>query len=152
MSFKTTPDAGRTARLTWACGAFLSASLLSQAAAAQDLTYAPINPTFGGNPFNSSHLLGVANAQNNYRDPSSTSNSSQGDIFARQLQSRLLSAVSSQLVDAIFGDNPQESGTFTLGGQTITFFRDLENVTINVTDDVTGEVTTIVVPLFFDIL
>lgn len=119
---------------------------------AQDLTYKPLSPTFGGNPFNSSHLLGVANAQNDYRDPSSTSSSSQGDIFARQLQSRLLSAVSSQLVNAIFGDDPQESGTFTLGGQTIAFFRDLENVTINVTDDATGEVTTIVVPLFFDIL
>ena len=118
---------------------------------AQDLTYTPINPTFGGNPFNSSHLLGIANAQNNYKDPNSTTGSSQGDIFARQLQSRLLSAVSSQLVDAIFGDNPQESGTFTLGGQTITFFRDLQNVTINVTDDATGEVTTIVVPLFFNI-
>ncbi|MBB5746288.1 curli production assembly/transport component CsgF [Brevundimonas variabilis] len=119
---------------------------------AQDITYKPINPTFGGNPFNSAHLLGVANAQNDYRDPNSTSGSSQGDIFARQLQSRLLSAVSSQLVDAIFGDNPQERGTFTLGGQTISFFRDLENVTITVTDDATGEITTIVVPLFFNIL
>ena len=59
--------------------------------------------------------------------------------------------MSSQLVDAIFGDNPQERGTFTLGGQTISFFRDLENVTINVTDDATGEITTIVVPLFFAI-
>lgn len=118
---------------------------------AQDLSYKPINPTFGGNPFNSSHLLGVANAQNDYRDPNSTTGSSQGDIFARQLQSRLLSAVSSQLVDAIFGDNPQESGTFSLGGQTITFFRDLESVTITITDDATGEVTTIVVPLFVNI-
>lgn len=120
-------------------------------AAAQDLSYKPINPTFGGNPFNSSHLLGIANAQNDYRDPNSTTGSSQGDIFARQLQSRLLSAVSSQLVDAIFGDNPQESGTFSLGGQTITFFRDLESVTITITDDATGEVTTIVVPLFVNI-
>lgn len=118
---------------------------------AQDISYKPINPTFGGNPFNSSHLLGVANAQNDYRDPNSTTGSSQGDIFARQLQSRLLSAVSSQLVDAIFGDNPQESGTFSLGGQTITFFRDLESVTITITDDATGEVTTIVVPLFVNI-
>ena len=135
------------------CGGTIALVLMAcSSAVAQDITYTPINPTFGGNPFNSAHLLGVANAQNDYRDPSSTSGSSQGSIFARQLQSRLLSAVSSQLVDAIFGDNPQESGTFTLGGQTITFFRDLENVTINVTDDATGEVTTIVVPLFFNIL
>ena len=120
-------------------------------ASAQDITYQPINPTFGGNPFNSAHLLGVANAQNNYRDPKSTTGSSQGDLFARQLQSRLLSALSSQLIDAIFGENPQERGTFTLGGQTVTFIRDLENVTITITNDETGEITTIVVPLFLDV-
>lgn len=120
-------------------------------ASAQDLTYTPVNPTFGGNPFNSSHLLGIANAQNDYKDPATTTGSSQGDIFARQLQSRLLSAVSSQLVDAIFGDDPQERGTFSLGGQTINFVRDLENVTITITDDATGEITTIVVPLFVNV-
>lgn len=120
-------------------------------ASAQDITYQPINPTFGGNPFNSAHLLGVANAQNNYRDPKSTTGSSQGDLFARQLQSRLLSALSSQLIDAIFGENPQERGTFTLGGQTVTFIRDLESVTITITNDETGEITTIVVPLFLDV-
>lgn len=120
-------------------------------ASAQDITYKPINPTFGGNPFNSAHLLGVANAQNNYRDPKSATSSSQGDLFARQLQSRLLSALSSQLIDAIFGENPQERGIFTLGGQTVAFFRDLESVTITITNDETGEITTIVVPLFLEI-
>lgn len=141
-------------RLPLALLGLASAGLIlgaASGAAAQDLTYKPINPTFGGNPFNSSHLLGIANAQNDYRDPQSTTGSSQGDIFARQLQSRLLSAVSSQLVDAIFGDDPQERGTFSLGGQTISFIRDLENVTITITDDATGEVTTIVVPLFVNV-
>ena len=80
--------------------------------------------SFGGNPFNSAHLLGIANAQNDYKDPKATANSSQADIFARQLQSRLLSALSSQIVDAIFGANPQDSGTITFGGQAISFVRD----------------------------
>ena len=119
-------------------------------AAAQDLTYQPINPNFGGNPFNSAHLLGVANAQNNYRDPRSTTGTSQADVFARQLQSRLLSALSSQIVDAIFGDNPQERGVISFGGQTITFVRSLESVTITIVDDATGEETVIVVPTFID--
>ncbi|OYU75638.1 MAG: hypothetical protein CFE32_13520 [Alphaproteobacteria bacterium PA3] len=112
-------------------------------AQAQDLTYKPVNPTFGGNSFNSSHLLGVANAQNDYKDKSKAAQSSQADAFARQLQSRLLSAVSSQIVDAIFGQNPQERGKVQLGGQTIEFVRDLA--------DATGEVTTLVVPLFVEI-
>ena len=120
-------------------------------AAAQDIVYAPVNPSFGGNPFNSAHLLGIANAQNDFRDPKASSNSSQADIFSRQLQSRLLSALSSQIVDAIFGENPQQSGTIQFGGQTISFVRGLTEVTLTINDDGTGEVTTIVVPTFLDV-
>ena len=93
------------------------ACTLGSPAIAQDITYQPVDPSFGGNPFNSAHLLGIANAQNDYKDPNATTNSSQADIFARQLQSRLLSALSSQIVDAIFGDDPQESGTISFGGR-----------------------------------
>lgn len=134
--------------------ALVAAGLLVLAttpAAAQDLTYEPVNPSFGGNPFNSSHLLGIANAQNDFRDPRSRSSSSQADVFARQLQSRLLSALSSQIVNAIFGDNPQERGTIRFGGQTITFVRSLTEVTLTITNDDTGEVTEIIIPTFIDI-
>jgi curli production assembly/transport component CsgF len=120
-------------------------------AAAQDMVYQPIDPSFGGNPFNSAHLLGIANAQNNYKDPAAQQTNSQADVFARQLQSRLLSALSSQIVDAIFGENPQESGTISFGGQTIDFVRSLTEVTLNITDDTTGEVTTIVIPTFIEV-
>ena len=119
--------------------------------AAQDLVHEPVSPTFGGNPFNSQHVLGVANANNDFRDPRAASTNSQADIFARQLQSRLLSALSSQIVDAIFGDNPQESGTISFGGQTIEFFRSLEEVTLIIRNDTTGEETRIVVPLFIEV-
>ncbi|MCH2486774.1 MAG: curli assembly protein CsgF [Erythrobacter sp.] len=131
--------------------AIFGAGMAACPAAAQDLSYEPINPTFGGNPFNSNHLLGIANAQNDFRDPNARTTSSQADIFARQLQSRLLSALSSQLVDAIFGDNPQEQGTISFGGQTITFFRSLDSVTITIVNLETGEETTIVVPLFVEV-
>ncbi len=131
--------------------ALTAAIFVMSPAEAQDLVYQPVNPSFGGNPFNSAHLLGVANAQNDYRDPASASGGSQSNIFARQLQSRLLSALSAQVVDAIFGDNPQERGTISFGGQTINFVRGLEGVTITITDDVTGEVTVIVVPTFIDV-
>jgi curli production assembly/transport component CsgF len=125
---------------------------LTSSAAAQDLVYQPVNPSFGGNPFNSAHLLGIANAQNDYRDPRSTTGSnSQADIFARQLQSRLLSALSSQITEAIFGENPQESGTITFGGQTVSFVRDLESVRLTITNDETGEVTEIVIPTFIEV-
>jgi curli production assembly/transport component CsgF len=122
-------------------------------ASAQDLQYTPINPSFGGNPFNSSHLLGIANAQNDFKDPTSLASrdNSEADIFARQLQSRLLSALSGQIVDAIFGENPQQHGVITFGGQTVEFTRGLEEVTLNITNEATGEVTTIVIPTFVDV-
>lgn len=120
-------------------------------AVAQDITYQPIDPSFGGNPFNSAHLLGIAGAQNDYKDPNARRSSSHADIFARQLQSRLLSALSSQIVDAIFGENPQERGTISFGGQTIDFVRSLTEVTLTITNDETGEVSTIVVPTFVEV-
>lgn len=131
----------------------LSAALLlvGTPVVAQDLVHQPISPTFGGNPFNSNHILGIANAQNDTRDPRAQENNSQADIFARQLQSRLLSSLSSQIVDAIFGDNPQDQGTISFGGQTIEFFRSLEEVTLIIRDDNTGEETRIVVPLFVEV-
>jgi curli production assembly/transport component CsgF len=121
-------------------------------AAAQDLVYSPVNPTFGGNPFNSAHLLGVAGAQNTYKDPNAVKpGQTQAGLFASQLQSRLLSALANQVTEAIFGDNPQERGTITFGGQTITFERGLESVQLTISDAATGEVTEIVVPTFVSV-
>ena len=129
----------------------LACTVVASPAFAQDLVHQPISPTFGGNPFNSSHILGTANAQNNTTDPDAVDRNDQSSIFARQLESRLLSALSSQIVDAIFGDNPQEQGTITFGGQTIEFFRSLDEVTLIIRDDNTGEETRIVIPLFIEV-
>lgn len=121
-------------------------------AVAGELVHQFTNPSFGGNPFNSSHLLGIANAQNDYTDPSARSSSSataglsQGELFARQLESRLLSGLASQVTDAIFGPNPQDSGTVQFGEQTITFVRGLESIVLTIFDDRTGESTQIQVP------
>jgi curli production assembly/transport component CsgF len=140
-----------TVRVWLAAFAAAGLAAFSSGASAQDMVYTPVNPTFGGNPFNSQHLLGIANAQNKFKDPSSTSTSSQADIFARQLQSRLLSALSSQITDAIFGENAQEHGTVDFGGQTIEWNRGLDQVTLTITNDDTGEITTIVVPTIIDV-
>jgi len=140
-----------------ACVAFLGASVVLAGvggSAAQDMVYTPINPSFGGSPLNSSHLLGLANAQRTATarkpapgaDPTnpSGSGSSDADLFVRQLQSRLLSALASQVTDAIFGENQQDSGTVTFGDTTITFERTLDSIRLIITDP-TG-VTEIVVP------
>jgi len=119
------------------------------AAMSQELVYTPTNPSFGGNPFNSAHLLGIANAQNDFEAPrDETMAATQADIFLRQLQSRLLSGLAGDVTDAIFGDNPQDSGVISFGGQTISFERGIDNVTITIFDSDTGTTTEIILPLF----
>ncbi|MCP5364172.1 MAG: hypothetical protein H6905_02875 [Hyphomicrobiales bacterium] len=123
---------------------------------ASELIYTPINPSFGGNPFNSPHLLGLADRQNRYADDGSNDSSrlagtaglSQGEQFVRQLQSRLLSGLAAQVTEAIFGDNPQESGEIIFGDQQITFARGVEVTTIEIFNSTTGETSTIQVPSF----
>ena len=129
------------------------ACCLGGAASASELVFQFTNPSFGGNPFNSAHLLGIANAQNDYSDPSvrraatATAGLSQGDLFARQLESRLLSGLANQVVDAIFGQNPQERGTIRFGDQTISFSRGLESIALTIFDERTGQSTQIEVPV-----
>ncbi|SCM68083.1 curli assembly protein CsgF [Donghicola eburneus] len=127
-------------------------------AASQDLVYQPVNPSFGGSPLNSGHLLSIANAQRNatasdYEAPRSSSSFSsastglsQAELFARQLQSRLLSSLSSEVVEAIFGDDPQESGKVVFGTTEITFDRGVDSIDLTLTDTVEGTVTEISVP------
>ena len=126
---------------------------------ASDLVYTPINPSFGGNPLNSSHLLGLANAQRDATasdvkkdiDTGGTGGSGTGtsesdvDLFIRQLQGRLLSALASQVTDAIFGENPQDNGTVRFGGTTVEFERTIDAITLRITDQ-NGTVTVISVP------
>ncbi len=129
------------------CSATLSMSCVG-VASAQQLTYTPINPSFGGNPFNSSHLLGLAGSQNQFLPKSSSFTApTQAEQFASQLQSTILSGVAQQISNAIFGNNPQQSGTISFGGTSVNFQRGLDNVTINITDT-KGVTTTIVVPTF----
>lgn len=120
---------------------------LSYPAIASDLVYSPINPSFGGNPFNSAHLLGVANSINKYKDPSATTSSDPAAQFLRTLQSRLLSTLASQITEVIFGENSQESGLIKFGDQEISFVRGPDSVTLTISDMATGSVSEIVVPL-----
>lgn len=110
-----------------------------------ELIYKPINPNFGGNPFNDGILLGTANAQNGFtaerreRDPT--------EQFVRSLQSRLFSGLASQVEEAIFGDDPQDSGTFTVGDQRVSFERGLETITLEINNLANGSSTVIEVPV-----
>jgi len=133
----------------WVFLAFIAGS-----ASSQDLVYQPINPSFGGDPFNSAHLLGIANIDRPdppaSEDPFSDSfEDTQADFFVRQLESRILSRLSADITDAIFGPDADPSGTFAFDDTTIAFETLLDGtVLIQITDTVNGGTTEIEVPGF----
>lgn len=136
----------------------LAGAAIATTASAQDLIYTPVNPAFGGSGLNSSHLLSTASAQRDATasDANSgfgsdaggteTPGATDADLFVRQLEGRLLSALAGQVTDAIFGQNQQESGLVTFGTTTVQFSRTLDSISLLITDSLDGTVTEIIVP------
>ena len=114
-------------------------------ASAGELTYKPINPNFGGNPFNDGILLSTANAQNDHEAPRETVDPT--ERFVQSLQSRLFSGLARQVEDAIFGESPQDSGIFTVGDQQVSFIRGLETITLEISNLADGSQTIVEVPV-----
>jgi curli production assembly/transport component CsgF len=132
-------------RLTLASTFVLALGFCASGASSSELVYKPINPNFGGNPFNDGILLGTANAQNKYEREREERDLT--EQFARSLQSRLFSGLARQVEDAIFGDNPQDSGVFTVGDQQVSFDRGIEFITIEISNLGDGSSTVIEVPV-----
>jgi curli production assembly/transport component CsgF len=125
-----------------AIAAACTAASISMAQA--DLVYQPVNPTFGGSPLNSSHLQFLANTQKQYEEtPEEESASAQ---FLDMLESRLYSALASQVTDAIFGEDALPSGTIQFSDQQVSFVNTGTEIQLVITDFTTGQVTTIVIP------
>lgn len=115
-------------------------------ASASELTFEFTNPSFGGNPFNSAHLLAIANAQNDQEDPDAIDRNDPAQQFLRTLNSRLLSAVATQITDLIFGEDAQPSGTVRFGDQEVSFVRGADSVVLTIRNLADGSVTEIIVP------
>ncbi|MFG0834032.1 curli assembly protein CsgF [Aeromonas bivalvium] len=118
----------------------LLALTVTMTASASELIYRPINPSFGGNPLNSSHLLGTANAQNDYKDPSvgGSSGTSALDRLTSSLQSRLVS----QLL-ADIGQDGSQSGSLVTDEFAINVVDEDGTLAISITDRATNETTLI---------
>jgi len=129
----------------------LLASLLATAisapviapAAASELVYYPVNPSFGGNPNNSGHLIGLAGSQNRHRPVNEQDSPLQefNDRLQRSLLGRITSAVTRDIVD---NDGNITPGTFETLDYAINIVDDGGGLmTIETIDKVTGETTTI---------
>lgn len=98
-------------------------------AAATEMVYYPLNPSFGGNPLNGPVLLNEAQAQNKYTDPDAGGGSDLAgatpqtplqqfnDMLERSILSRLTSSAVSSIVgaDGALKPGTVETGNFTIG-------------------------------------
>ena len=122
---------------------------------ASELVYIPINPSFGGSPFNGPWLLKSAQIQDPHgflkdkkeprisraaRDPLET--------FKSRLTDRVLYKLSGEIIDAAFGEEGLEPGTYTIGDYTITVATNESGINIIITDIGTGNTTQIEVPYY----
>jgi curli production assembly/transport component CsgF len=115
---------------------------------AQQLVYQPINPSFGGSPLNGNWLLTSAQLQDDNEDPSLAEQSQ--DPFAdfkENLNRSILSQLSRNLTDQIFGESGQlQEGLFQLGDFSFQIIETLDGVQITIFDLLTGNETIILVP------
>jgi curli production assembly/transport component CsgF len=123
-------------------------ALGSTAASAQELVHRFINPSFGGNPFYSEHLLGIAGIHRPDEpkepgDPAPT----QEELLAQQIQARLLSQLSSDILDRIEDAKPGDTGDFTFGNQRVTFTRTATETRVTFLNTTTNESQLVVIPV-----
>ncbi|MGR5148240.1 curli assembly protein CsgF [Photobacterium alginatilyticum] len=111
---------------------------LSAKVSATELVYTPTNPSFGGNPLNSAHLLGVANAINDHKAPDDGLLDEQSDLerLAASLESRLIS----QLLSDVGNGN---TGQLVTNDFVLNIVDNNGSLVIQITDKETGESSTI---------
>ena len=66
--------------------------------------------------------------------------------FIRNVESRIYSTLSRQIVDSMFGENPSDTGSFNIEGTGISYVRIGDSVELTITDE-NGNVTVITIPL-----
>ena len=124
---------------------------------AGELTYDFKSPSFTGIGY-SSHLLTIENLthtrkaeikskqESALREIEREKENSNVNKFLANLESRIYAELSKQISDKLFGENPQESGTVELLGNTISYSMTDSMVTLNVVQS-DGTTTQVEIPV-----
>jgi curli production assembly/transport component CsgF len=117
-------------------------------AQAQEIVHRFINPSFGGNPFYSEHLLGIANIHrpNEPEEPAKPVPTEE-DLLFQGIQTSLNAQASSQILDVIRNARPGQSGEFQFGNERISFTRSATETRITFVNIETGATRQIIVPV-----
>ena len=123
---------------------FSTGVLLSATIHSSELLHQFINPSFGGNPGNSAHLLGLAGAQNQFQDDGqddATPLEEFNERLQRSLLGRITSAITGDIVDT---DGNITPGTFETLDYTINVIDEGNGlITIETIDKISGDLTVI---------
>ena len=123
--------------------AVLGGIFCAVAAHATELVYAPMNPSFGGNPGNAAGLMGIAQAQNVFKAPVA----SPLESFNLSLQRAILSRLTTQTLSTMFGSNTLlTAGSYDTVGYAIDVTDDHHGtLTITTRDKVSGDFASFVI-------
>jgi curli production assembly/transport component CsgF len=134
MNFKAARMANLSTKIT------LASMLLAPLASGSELIYTPINPSFGGNPLNSTILINHANAINDYSDP----NASSFDIEEDSALDRLASSLESRLISQLLADiGNGNTGQLETDDFFLNVVDDSGTLIVQIVDKLSGESTEI---------
>jgi len=122
--------------------------LLCALAAANELTWYPVNPSFGGNPGNATWLMSAAQEQNAFKESASSQYKAKTAVeqFSENLNRLILNKLSNKIVDAIYEGGELQTGDFEMGNYLIHVNEGELSVTVVIDDMITGGQTIIEVP------
>lgn len=115
---------------------------------AQALIYKPMNPNFGGDTFNYQMLLSSADAQNDFKEDTSSAfkQPTQLERFKENLNNQLLNKISNSLFEDQFGSNGISQGTYNFGTLSVDVYPSNLGLTVDILDIETGEQTQVIIP------
>lgn len=116
---------------------------------AQQLKYTPINPSFGGNPFNGSTLLASASAQKEIKTTPLPTAPSSLDTFSSNLESRMTAGLTQYISNQLFSatNTNNATGATNIGSLSVSYVKTGSNVVVTMSDSTTGQNKTVTYPL-----
>lgn len=131
--------------------------ITSSTSFATELTFQYKSPAFSGIGY-SSHVQTIENTESSRKqtlesqrlqaakDAAAASNNTNLQKFLNNFESRVYAQLSTQLVNNLFGENPQNSGTVQIEGNTIKYTKTADQVSLTVTD-ANGNITQVEIPI-----
>jgi len=131
--------------------------LLITSSAHAELTFQFKSPSFNGIGY-SSHVQTIENTEQTRKkaledaklqaakDAAAAAKNTNLQKFLNNFESRVYAQLSTQLINNLFGENPQNSGTVTIEGNTIVYTKTADTISLSITA-ADGTITQVEIPI-----